>query len=448
MGRAKVILASVALLTCGPTALWAQDVSESDSRVSWLEAHAIRVRTVEPADDEFSDLAPLKDVLAGVRLVLLGEAFHGDGATFLGKSRLIKFLHEEMGFDVLVFESGFYDCAKAWDLFDAAADIHATFRQCVWGMWAEFEEVQALIDYMGETQQSEDPMVLAGLDVGFTGVLSGDSLIHELRDLIGSIRTPGVEDERINRFLGVVEHLQDYRGRKLEKPGPVEIEDVASTARELVQAIETSEELVDRERSFWALVLENLAVDVPWRLAPAFPPALELVELRDSLMARNLTWLMNDRYPGRKFVVWSATLHNARNLRALEVAEDTDTPWGISLQELYRQKRVMGDYLWGDLGDEMYSLGFTAFEGENYVGRGESRKLEHPSPGSIEDLFARADLDAAIVDFRRSPAGGEWLREELKSRPLGYLEMTAAWNDVLDGMVFIRVMTPKTRINN
>ena len=74
MSRAKVILASVALLTCGPTALWAQDVSESDLRVSWLEAHAIRVRTVEPADDEFSDLAPLKDVLAGVRLVLLGEA--------------------------------------------------------------------------------------------------------------------------------------------------------------------------------------------------------------------------------------------------------------------------------------------------------------------------------------------------------------------------------------
>ena len=447
MGRAKVILASVALLTCGPTALWAQDVSESDLRVSWLEAHAIRVRTVEPADDEFSDLAPLKDVLAGVRLVLLGEASHGDGATFLGKSRLIKFLHEEMGFDVLVFESGFYDCAKAWDLFDAAADIHATFRQCVWGMWAEFEEVQALIDYMGETQQSEDPMVLAGLDVGFTGVLSGDSLIHELRDLIGSIRTVDVEEERMNRFLGVVEHLQEYRGRRLEKPGPAEVQEVASTAHDLAHAIEASDDSVYRERGFWALVLENLAADVPYWLAPAFPPARELVELRDSLMARNLIWLMNDRYPDRRFVVWSATLHNARNLSVLEVEEDMETPWGISLQELYRQKQVMGDYLWEELGDEMYSLGFTAFEGQNRGGA-ERGRIEHPSPGSLEDLFARADLDVAIVDFRRPPSGGEWLSEESTSRSLGYLEMTGSWNDVLDGMMFIRVMTPSTRINN
>ena len=81
-------------------------------------------------------------------------------------------------------------------------------------------------------------------------------------------------------------------------------------------------------------------------------------------------------------------------------------------------------------------------------GRAEPRQLEHPSSGSLEDLLARADLDAAIVDFRRSPAGGEWLGEELKSRPLGYSEMTASWDDVLDGMVFIRVMTPSTRINN
>jgi erythromycin esterase-like protein len=84
-------------------------------RVAWLSENAVRIRTVDPAKDDFADLEPLRETLKGVRVVLLGEQNHGDGTTFLAKTRLIRFLHEKMGFDMLAFESGLYDCAKAWD---------------------------------------------------------------------------------------------------------------------------------------------------------------------------------------------------------------------------------------------------------------------------------------------------------------------------------------------
>jgi erythromycin esterase-like protein len=43
----------------------------------------------------------------------MGEPSHGAGSAFAAKVRLIKFLHQRMGFDVLVWESGLYDVRLA-----------------------------------------------------------------------------------------------------------------------------------------------------------------------------------------------------------------------------------------------------------------------------------------------------------------------------------------------
>ena len=43
----------------------------------------------------------------------LGESGHGVREFNLAKVRLIRFLHEEMGFDVLAFESGLFECWQA-----------------------------------------------------------------------------------------------------------------------------------------------------------------------------------------------------------------------------------------------------------------------------------------------------------------------------------------------
>src|SRR4051812_14855097 len=83
----------------------------ADDRTDWVKKNAVPLTSVEPADDDtFADLEAFGKAVGDSRIVFLGEQTHGDGATFLAKTRLIRYLHAKKGFDVLAFESGFYDC--------------------------------------------------------------------------------------------------------------------------------------------------------------------------------------------------------------------------------------------------------------------------------------------------------------------------------------------------
>ena len=84
------------------------------NKVKWLQDNAIHLSSIDPNNTDFADLRPLENVIKNTKVVMLGEQSHGDGTTFLAKVRLIKFLHQELGFDVLAFESGLYDCNKVW----------------------------------------------------------------------------------------------------------------------------------------------------------------------------------------------------------------------------------------------------------------------------------------------------------------------------------------------
>jgi erythromycin esterase len=74
------------------------------SRAAGQEGHSHAISLTDGAD--FSDLAFLAKVLKDKRLVLLGESNHGSREFNLQKNRLIRFPHEELGFGVLLLESG------------------------------------------------------------------------------------------------------------------------------------------------------------------------------------------------------------------------------------------------------------------------------------------------------------------------------------------------------
>src|SRR5262245_47146742 len=110
--RPRAAAAGLVLALALSTAVSAQ--SGNASWVAWARDHSFPVASIAPsATEEFADLQFLKQVIGDRRLVQLGESGHGVAEFDSAKARLVQFFHEQMGFDVIAFESSMYECFAA-----------------------------------------------------------------------------------------------------------------------------------------------------------------------------------------------------------------------------------------------------------------------------------------------------------------------------------------------
>src|SRR5437867_6676689 len=184
----KAVLFSICTIVAVNSALSDEPPQpDREARVAWLKQHAIPLRSIDPADEDFSDLEPLRAAIGEARVVQLGEQSHGDGATFHAKARLIKFLHQKLGFDVLAFESCLYDCRKAWALLRGGAEPYEAVSSGVFGIWTRSEQFQPVIDYLGKAAKTDRPLELCGFDCQFTAKASREHLVADAKAVLARL---------------------------------------------------------------------------------------------------------------------------------------------------------------------------------------------------------------------------------------------------------------------
>src|SRR4051812_18102096 len=157
--RRALLLGSAALATTG-----ARAARPSDALQDWLTNHARAIRTVDPHDDDFADLEPIAAAIGRARVVQLGEPSHNAGTCFAAKARLIKFLHQRLKFDVVVWESGIYDVGLADAALRTGEDPSTAAQRGILRNWAASEECRPLFEYAQKSQSSARPLAMAGFD--------------------------------------------------------------------------------------------------------------------------------------------------------------------------------------------------------------------------------------------------------------------------------------------
>lgn len=111
-------------------------------------------------------MAFLKPILKDKTVVSLGENFHRVAEYSSMKTRLIKYLHEELGFDVIAFESGLGDSFMTYENAGTLSSKEMMERS-IFPVWHSKETV-ALFDYIKQQRSKGKPLYLAGYDMQFT----------------------------------------------------------------------------------------------------------------------------------------------------------------------------------------------------------------------------------------------------------------------------------------
>ena len=400
------------------------------SRIAWLEQYTHEIDSIDLDDNEFEDLEAFGKAVGDARIVMLGEQLHGDGTTFRAKARLVRFLHEEMGFDVLAFESGFLGMRKVWQRIREGENARTAARSGLFDMWSRSRQVQPLIDYVGTRAHSSRPLELAGFDCQLTGSPSRD---HPLSDLVNFLTSHDVDSASIANWPQFLDVFKKF-AVPYNDPRHPPISSLAQADRDVL--LSTLDALIARtagmngeEAAFWRQLFKSTKAQIQLRFG--YDPenfTMTVTNVRDPAMANNLIWLAREAFPRRKIIVWAATFHNIRNPHLIETGLTT-----------------MGHLVWQAFGDAVYNVGFTAYEGSfGWFDWEQPVAMPPPSPDSLEGLWGETKHDNAFLDLRRLPAGGDWLRTPQVSQPRGYVPELADWSQVLDAMVFTRTMRPST----
>ncbi len=387
------------------------------------------IRSIDPADTDFSDLEPLRKAIGNSRIVMLGEQTHGEGSTFLAKTRLIKYLHEKMGFDVLAFESGLYDCARIWENVEKGGVLSKEVIGSLFYMYATSLQTQGLFAYI----QRKGDLTLTGFESQHTGANAKNDLFPDFERFLLKEPFPLDSNWKVFRRLSLAAFASaNFR------PAPAELpifqSELAHLKTFLAQSAQVTVkgDLTDAP-GFWYEIVCSIESQTNryWRLTTENPNSV-----RDAQMGRNFIWLAEYAYPGKKIIIWAHNGHVAKDLSSGGTLEDAIPQVNPFIP--------MGHTIVAHFGNKAYVIGFTGAEGTymNFVNSAIDT-VGPRTPGSVEATLAQSGDKFDFVDYR----GGSGPQGRAIASLGDFQEAGGNWDQVFDGIFFIRNVFPVKRLS-
>jgi erythromycin esterase len=307
----------------------------------------------------------------------------------------------------------------------------------VFGIWTGSKQVQPLIEYLGAQAKGKTPLELAGFDCQFTGAAARSELGSDITDLLTQLPNGTFTRKQSDEIFAAFDRLA---GGKL--PDENGLERIAEFGK-VIAAAKSSDKLPAADLAWAKQVQESIGGLIAMKKAGSDADG---GNARDKQMARNFLWLMKEKYAKRKVVVWAASYHTCRGVRDIDWLVEKDG--SLKREAKYAKTVTFGDEVCKAMGADVYSVAFTAAEGEwKLMQNKQAVTLADPRAGSLEDLMCKAGLTNAFLDLKAPAAGGEWLgKRRWVMRPMGYGDMEAIWPRSFDAVVFTKTMTPSEAV--
>ena len=404
--------------------------------VAWMHANARPIRSLTATDS--ADLAFLGPLLAGRRIVQLGETSHGTREFSLAKVRLIKYLHQALGYDVIAFESPLFACEHAGRSAASLAPVEL-LRACVHPVW-HTAEVLLLLDYVRDTQGTARPLTLTGFDVQ-VGAGADTARAAFLRDAVAPLDRAYAQrvfatDSAFHvatRGAGAAYHAYEQRERLVAFYDSLAAWLRAHEARLAAFSPErpTTPALARQTAASMAVWVRQLAAD------GAGGGAYEQAAIRDRGMADNLDAILAELHPGKKVIVWAHNFHVRHRRYAPGVTPDDELP--------DRVPRTMGTYVAERHRPTVYTVGLYMYRG-SVVEAGRTHPVAPAAPGSLEAILHHAPWRYTFLDLAHATPDGSarWMVERVSALAGGRIREPLVPRDEYDAIVFIDTTWPPT----
>lgn len=405
-----------------------QEPSPNANYVEWVQENHHKIRSLT-YDEDFSDLSFLADQVDGKRIVQLGESSHGSREFNQAKVRIIKYLHQELGYNVLAFESSLTGC-HIINRDIATQTATTTMKGCIYSIW-HTSALLDLFEYIVASQGTDTPLKLAGFDNQFSGsrdtqahymaffhtvVSSLDSgywpqaelFIHEFFESWSngtncSISGNACEQfhDNLNSTLAGLETFTLYLRSYLE---------------DTTAPIQTQS-----EQDLRFAVLSTYSMQAFLRQIAASSD-IDGVNIRDLAMSDNLTALAETTFPSEKLIVWA---HNA-HIRTDDQGETIT--W-------------MGEHMKPHWQEELYTVGFYMLRGQHaWNNRSVGDVVTTHDDNSLEAVSYSLRTAAAFIPFTStddSAVGDDWLHQRFKVKTWGRDEHFLILSESYDGVIVI-----------
>ncbi|MEO1032695.1 MAG: erythromycin esterase family protein [Bacteroidota bacterium] len=359
---------------------------------------------------------PILKAVKNKRIVLLGELNHGSKEIFKSRNDLIKSLNQELGFNVILFESGIGELIEInlqKKTLSPTEMIYGFF-----GGWRTDEFVE-LMDYIKSNNIS-----ISGFDVQRTGGAFEKLLVDEIvrlsldSDKYGDLEKRFFNEKRkLTNRQAVYDSVQksthnlieDYKILKssIKNAEHVALNDVSNF---VVRTIEN--------RIKYLQYFLNFVKDKDWS---------KRWKERDFMMFSNIDWLLKTIYKNQKVIVIAHNFH---------------------ISKFNENEEVMGEFLKKKYDSEMYAIGVFAGGGNFLNNRGAKEKLKPISNDGLDIKHVIKDFSGKVGFLNipeKSNKNSTWLFEDIIINDTfidlsGSNKMTLSRN--FDGLIFIDKISP------
>lgn len=289
-----------------------------------------------PENVSVQDFSFLKEELKNAQVVMLGEISHFDGNVFEMKTKIVNYLHQELGYNTIAFESGIYDVWKAQKSISNNENTKLAFENSLFTIWAKKNEFQSFIEFY---DQNKSNLKLFGFDNQITGKFGEKELFTDLFDYCKQNQlTLDLNKEDLELLFESIFNSGVF------DEGDITYAQFKNSFYKLLTSVEQKPKT--ETNFYWTQILKSLLSlgeqnYKKVRVVSTFNTTLE-DNLRDKQMADNLLAYVRT-HPNEKIICWGANQHFANDISSIKLP-------------IIKEFVSMGSYIKTALKEKMYSL--------------------------------------------------------------------------------------------